>query len=178
MEKKIKFLITILVTGLFLSINITGAEKLVNDFSLKSVADNPVKTFKLSEHKGKYVILHFLLKTKCPICTRLTRDYYTQLKDNHNLVQVFIKPDSEEQIKNWLGNTKDRPAIYRDPDAALAKELKIPNGYKFHGEVVHYPAFILINPEGKEVFRYIGKGTRDRYTYQKFAKAYPKLVKK
>ena len=28
------------------------------------------------------------------------------------------------------------------------------------------PAFILLDPEGKEVFRYVGKNNRDRYSFE------------
>ncbi len=49
----------------------------------------------------------------------------------------------------------------------LATQNNIPNGYAFHGQVVHYPALILLNEEGKEVFRYIGKNNSDRYSFEK-----------
>jgi peroxiredoxin Q/BCP len=59
--------------------------------------------------------------------------------------------------------------IYRDPEAALAKAYNIPDGYKFHGQTVHFPALVLLNGEGKEVFRYVGKSNADRLGYEKFA---------
>jgi len=59
------------------------------------------------------------------------------------------------------------PIIYRDPDAKLADEFGIPNGYAFHGETVHYPALVLIGPDGKEVFRYVGKSNSDRFSFDK-----------
>lgn len=52
--------------------------------------------------------------------------------------------------------------IYRDPDAGLAKQFGIPDGYAFHGQTVHFPALVLLDPEGKEVFRYVGKHNGDR----------------
>jgi len=33
---------------------------------------------------------------------------------------------------------------------------------------VHYPALILIDPDGKEVYRYIGKKNSDRLSVKKF----------
>lgn len=56
--------------------------------------------------------------------------------------------------------------IYQDADAKLADQFNIPNGYQFHGQVVHYPALILINDQGQEVFRYIGKNNSDRYSFE------------
>jgi hypothetical protein len=58
--------------------------------------------------------------------------------------------------------------VYRDPDA-LAKKLKIPDGYQFHGQSVHYPALVLLNEKGEEVFRYVGKNNSDRLSFEKLA---------
>jgi len=55
--------------------------------------------------------------------------------------------------------------IYRDPDAKLATQFNIPNGYSFHNQIVHYPAMVLIGPDGKEVFRYVGKNNTDRFSF-------------
>ena len=55
--------------------------------------------------------------------------------------------------------------IYQDVDATLADQFNIPNGYQFHGQVVHYPALILLNDKGEEVFRYIGKNNSDRFSF-------------
>ena len=140
------------------------------DFNLKSIDGKT--TFKLSEQKGKYVALQFLLKTECPICLAHTRSYSQNANKHPEVVQVFIKPDTDEEIRAWADKLKlekeETQVIYRDPDAQLAEAFGIPNGYQFHGQVVHYPAFILLNKEGKEVFRYVGKATQDRYDYKKF----------
>lgn len=142
------------------------------DFTLQSATNDA--TFKLSEAKGKYVALHFLLKTECPFCLRYTHDYFTKAEKLPNVVQVFIKPDAIEEIKAWADkmpkgekeNTAKNP-IYRDPDTKLAKDFAIPDGYKFHGQVVHFPALVLLGPDGKEVFRYVGKNNSDRFDFEK-----------
>lgn len=160
MKKHLLAVLTLSLGALSLS-----AAETVPDFTLKSATSDT--TFKLSAQKGKYVVLHFLLKTECPICLRHTREYLTGAQDLPNTVQIFIKPDTAAEISQWSGKLPkevlaDNP-IYRDPEAALAKLLKIPDGYKFHGQVVHYPALILITPQGQEVFRHIGKNNGDRY---------------
>jgi len=140
-----------------------------SDFTVRDVTGT--KDFKLSEAKGKFVALHFLLKTECPYCLRHTRDYARKSADNAPVVQVFLKPDGEEEIKQWatkLGDESLKLPIYRDPGAALAKAFDIPDGYKFHGQTVHYPALVILDGNGKEVFRYVGKSNADRYSYEKF----------
>jgi peroxiredoxin Q/BCP len=135
---------------------------------LNSVTNN--STFDLKKERGKFVALHFLLKTECPFCIKHTRDYFSKAKTLPNVKQVFIKPDSELEIQAWskklsLEEQAQFP-IFRDPNAELARSFKIPNGYRFHGQVVHYPATILISPKGKEVYRYVGKNNTDRLSFE------------
>lgn len=137
------------------------------DFKVEAPADGTV--FQLSNAKGKYVALHFLLKTECPICLRYTRTLAQQAAMLPDVVQVFLKPDSADDIKAWtahLGEDAGKSVvIYRDADAKLAREYAIPDGYKFHGQTVHYPALVLLDPAGKEVFRYVGKDNSDRFGF-------------
>ena len=135
------------------------------DFIVESPVDG--KVFKLSEAKGKYVALHFLLKTECPYCLKHTRDYAKKGASTPNVIHVFLKPDGPDEIKTWgskanRGDDSPDVTIYRDPEAKLADEFKVPGGYSFHDQVVHFPALVLLDPVGKEVFRYIGKSNADR----------------
>lgn len=160
LKAKLVVLISLLIT--------TSVWAQVPVVKLKSATDN--SSFDLKKEKGKFVALHFLLKTECPFCIKHTQDYFAKAKTLPNVKQVFIKPDSELEIQAWSkklspGEQAQFP-IYRDADAQLAELFKIPNGYRFHGQVVHYPATILINPKGKEVYRYIGKNNTDRLSFE------------
>ena len=82
-------------------------------------------TFALSEHHGKVIALHFLLKTDCPFCLKLTNDYARLAASEPNVVHLFLKPDSADEIRDWAGKISQEglenpPVIYRDPDARLA----------------------------------------------------------
>lgn len=133
------------------------------DFALPAIKGGA--EFKLSEAKGSYVALHFLLKTECPLCLRHTHTYLKRMDELPGVKQVFIKPDSAEDIQKWAKDIPDNSPLYRDADATLAKAYGIPDGYQFHGETVHFPAFVLLDPAGKEVFRYVGKSNRERYSF-------------
>ncbi len=142
------------------------------DFTVESPADG--KSFKLSEAKGKYVALHFLLKTECPFCLKHTRDYAKKSTTTPDVIHVFLKPDSADEIRVWStkanrGDDFGDATIYRDAEAKLADAFGIPGGYQFHGQSVHYPALVLLDPEGKEVFRHVGKSNADRLSYEQFA---------
>jgi len=142
------------------------------DFTVESPADG--KTFKLSEAQGKYVALHFLLKTECPFCIKHTRDYAKKsAAATPDVVHIFLKPDGADEIKAWStkanrGDGFGDLTIYRDADAKLAQAFAIPGGYQFHGQTVHYPALVLLDPAGKEVFRYVGQSNADRFSYDRF----------
>lgn len=145
-----------------------------DDFAVKEAGGD--KVFRLSEAKGQYVVVHFLLKTDCPICLRTTRDYAAKGNRIPGVTHVFLKPDAEDATVAWAEGLKPEnpdappaPPIYLDPDAKLAKSFGIPDGYAFHGEIVHYPALVILDPNGNEVFRYVGKDTTDRYTFDRFA---------
>ncbi len=142
------------------------------DFTVESPADGRV--FKLSKAEGKYVALHFLLKTECPYCLKHTRDYAMKAASMPDVVHVFLKPDSSEEIQSWSakanrGEDFAGVSIYRDPDAKLAGQFGIPAGYQFHGQSVHYPALVLIDPMGREVFRHVGKSNADRFSFEQFS---------
>ena len=151
------------------------------EFTLDSPTHD--KTIKLSELKGKTVALHFLLKTECPYCLRYTRNYAKSAEQNPDIVHLFVKPDTSDEIKGWASHLdskglKETPAIFRDPEAQLAKAFNIPDGYKFHGESVHYPALIVLDSNGQELFRYVGKNNSDRLSYDDFQKLLAANVKK
>lgn len=150
-----------------------------NDFTVPSATSQA--TFKLGEARGKFVALHFLLKTECPYCLRYTQDYFTKSASLPNVIQIFLKPDTEAEIKLWANKLPaDELAqypIYRDAGAKLANAFGIPDGYKFHDQIVHYPATVLLDPAGKEVFRYVGRDNRDRWAFEKLAEKVSELLK-
>lgn len=150
------------------------------DFTVESPIDG--SKFHLADAKGKYVALHFLLKTECPFCLKHTRDYAMKAASEPEVVQVFLKPDSAEEIKKWaadLGSdtTAKQMGIYRDPEAGLAKAYGIADGYQFHGEVVHFPVLIILDPAGNEVFRYTGKNNTDRFSFAQLTAKIAELKK-
>lgn len=157
------------IVFLFMIGMLSGFTQHKKDFTLQSV--DQTKSFTLSKAKGKFVALHFLLKTECPYCIRHTNDYAEKASTLPDVIQIFIKPDEENEVKQWSTKlaqaTQSTFPIYRDPKGELADAFQIPSGYAFHGQIVHYPALILLNKKGKEVFRYVGKNNSDRYSFEK-----------
>ena len=143
--------------------------KIENDRVVNLTLESPTHgtKFNLPDHKGKLIALHFLLKSECPFCLKVAHDYSQLANSNPDVLHLFLKPDSIDEIKVWAGKISHEgltnpPVIYRDPNARLANQFRIPDGYQFHGQTVHYPALVLLDRSGKELFRYVGKNNSDR----------------
>lgn len=113
---------------------------------------------------------------------RYTHDFAALAEKDPEVIHVFIKPDSAADVQKWAkgldkSDLANLPAIYRDPNAKLAKAFKIPDGYEFHGQSVHYPAMIILNPNAKEGFRYVGKSNSDRMKPAEFSEKLMELLK-
>ena len=165
--RKLTSVLFLLAVGFTVSGAVWSADNTRENFTVHE-ADGQ-KVFKLSDARGKVVALHFLLKTTCPNCIRHTHTYTTRAPEVPGAIHIFLKPDTEEEIRAWSVKLNSRYADQSDPDAGLAKRFEIPYGYKFHGQTVHYPALVLLGPDGKEIFRYVGKSNKDRYPFDDFA---------
>ena len=146
------------------------------DFTVQSATDS--KSFKLSDARGRIVAIHFLLKTECPFCLRHTQSYASLAASNPEVVHLFLKPDTDSEIRAWkekgpADSSFKGVTIYRDADAKLAEQFGIPGGFKFHGQVVHFPALVVLDRQGHEVFRYVGKDNSDRFSAGQFRAKLP-----
>ena len=56
----------------FLVVTAISTAATPEDFTVKAAAGKG--SFTLKEAQGKFVAIHFLLKTECPVCLRHTRD--------------------------------------------------------------------------------------------------------
>jgi FKBP-type peptidyl-prolyl cis-trans isomerase len=141
------------------------AQKRVQDFKARQCGGDEA-LFQLSAHRGTWVLLDFLL----PVEDATEAAHYTaiesksaQLLYEHNILPVFLKPNETEATAKWWGSlpTHSLP-IFRDPDGKLASALGIPKGVFLMAGPAHYPAAILIDPDGNEVWRKTGKKAADR----------------
>ncbi len=144
-------LLVLTVVGFLLSVPEWSFAQGVENFTLEAIVEDSKSSvdskFELKDHRGKTVVLHFLLKTECPFCLKYTNQYAQLAASTPDVVHLFIKPDSEKEIRAWVKQLVKvegvkQPTIYRDAGAKLAKRFGIPDGYQFHGQSVHYPALV------------------------------------
>ena len=91
LTRKLKSFAVLLVISL--AVQVSRANP--NDFVVRSATGTNI--FKLSEAKGKFGALHFLLKTECPCCIRHTHDYVKKSADDSRGVHVLPIPDTDAE---------------------------------------------------------------------------------
>jgi cytochrome c biogenesis protein CcmG/thiol:disulfide interchange protein DsbE len=116
------------------------------DFSLKSTEG---KTIKLSDYKGKIVIIDFWT-TWCPPCKRGIPDLIDlQNKYKSKLVIIGISVDYEQtiaQVKPFVKNFGiNYPVVYADYNVLMS-----------YGGVASYPTTFIVNQDGYVVKGYVG----------------------
>ena len=120
------------------------------EFSLKNHSEAAVR---LSDFKGKWVVLYFYPKDNTPGCTIEANDFTKYLSDfqKMNAVILGVSPDSCASHAKFVQGQKLKITLLSDPEHKIAEaygfwQLKQFMGKKFWGIA---RSTILINPEGK-----------------------------
>lgn len=124
------------------------------DFALKSIDG---KTIKLSDYKGKVVIIDFWA-TWCPPCRKGIPDLISIQNDHKkNVVIIGISLDAEKTIKDVPGFVKNYginyPIVYGDEKVVAA-----------YGGIQSIPTAFVIDRKGNVVDRHIGLVSKETYT--------------
>lgn len=135
-------------------------------FSEVPAGDKAPGTFDSKAAASKWLVLDFLLQTDCPLCARRVGEYndsQAKIQTDDKTRLILIKPDDAAVTQNWMTKNKvEGLPVYRDGEAALATALGIPKGYQFHGQDVHFPATLIVSPEGKVVWANVGTSNSSR----------------
>jgi len=122
------------------------------DFNLP---DQEGKLHKLSDYKGKWVLLYFYPKDDTPGCTKEAcgiRDEFKNFK-NLNIVVLGVSADSSESHKKFAQKYKLPFTLLSDESKKVLKKYGVWGKKKFMGK--EYEGILrtsfLINPDGKIV---------------------------
>jgi peroxiredoxin Q/BCP len=122
------------------------------DFNLP---DQDRKLHKLSDYKGRWVLLYFYPKDDTPGCTKEAcgiRDEFKNFK-NLNIVVLGVSADSPESHKKFIQKYKLPFTLLSDESKKVLKKYGVWGKKKFMGK--EYEGILrtsfLINPEGRVV---------------------------
>jgi len=125
------------------------------DFVLKNQGESDVR---LSDFKGKWIILYFYPKDNTPGCTVEAIDFTNYLKDftKMNAVILGVSPDSCRSHVKFVDEQKLKVTLLSDPEHKVIEkyggwQLKQNYGKEYWG-VVRSTA--LIDPDGKIAFHW------------------------
>jgi peroxiredoxin Q/BCP len=124
--------------------------KKASDFKL---LDQDNKEHKLSDYKGKWVVLYFYPKDLTPGCT-MEAIGFSKLSKNFeklNAVILGVSADPVESHQKFCQKKKLKITLLSDPDKKVIKKYKVWGKKKFMGKEFEgiLRTTYLINPEGK-----------------------------
>ncbi len=126
------------------------AGKKAEDFSLP---DQDGEEVKLSDFKGKWVVLYFYPKDNTPGCTIEAIDFTKSLKSLQSLgaVVLGVSPDSTKSHCNFIEKQKLRITLLSDEEKKVLKKYKVWGKKKFMGREYMgvMRSTFLIDPKGK-----------------------------
>jgi len=125
----------------------------VPDFTChKRIGEAP---FKLSDQKGRYVLLNFIRGDWCPICQvhmQIYRKESVRLK-NHNVKLVVVGRQSGSAAEKFAQQVGLDYDILEDTGLEVASLFgAIDQKTKYKGEAIPLPVSFLISPDGKLMY--------------------------
>ena len=120
------------------------------NFSVKKEDDSTVK---LSDLKGRWVVLYFYPKDDTPGCTTEACDFTGGIKDFEKLDAVVLgcSPDSTESHRKFIAKYKLKISLLSDPDRSMLQAYGAWGEKNLYGKTVVgvIRSTVIINPEGK-----------------------------
>ena len=128
------------------------------DFVLK---DQEGRLVKLSDFRGKKVILFFYVRDDTPGCTRESCSFRDRIENIHskNTVVLGVSPDSVESHKRFVEKYSLTFPLLADENAALAKKFGVWGKKNMYGRTFYgiIRSTFVINEEGRveKEFRHV-----------------------
>ena len=152
------------ILSITLTATIAQAAKIPN-FRVKQIGGKS-EVFQLSQHRGSWVLLEFLSSTRSDVDTNryvVLAASAEELVEKEDLCPVIIVEGEKETLEAWWkALPRNNLPLCRDPRGQLASVLRIKKERTKDGKSQGLPATILVDPEGNETWRSVGKNAQDR----------------
>ena len=128
------------------------------DFALK---DQDGRLVRLSDFRGKKVILFFYVRDDTPGCTRESCNFRDRIENIHskNTVVLGVSPDSVDSHKRFVEKYSLTFPLLADENAALAKKFGVWGKKNMYGRTFYgiIRSAFVINEEGRveKEFRHV-----------------------
>jgi peroxiredoxin Q/BCP len=123
-----------------------------------SLPNQDGKTVKLSDFKGRWVVLYFYPKDNTPGCTTEACDFTAGLKDFEDLDAVVLgcSADSPESHQKFIAKYKLKITLLSDTDHDVMKAYGAWGEKNLYGKTVVgiIRSTVIIDPEGKVAYHY------------------------
>jgi thioredoxin-dependent peroxiredoxin len=123
-----------------------------------SLPNQDGKTVKLSEFKGRWVVLYFYPKDNTPGCTTEACDFTDGLKDFAKLDAVVLgcSADSPESHQKFIAKYKLKVTLLSDAEHDVMKAYGAWGEKNLYGKTVVgiIRSTVIIDPEGRVAYHY------------------------
>jgi thioredoxin-dependent peroxiredoxin len=118
-----------------------------------ALLDQDEKTVKLSDFKGRWVVLYFYPKDDTPGCTVEACDFTSGLKDFEKLEAVVLgcSPDSPESHRKFIAKYKLKIRLLSDPEHDALEKYGAWGEKNMYGKISMgvIRSTVIIDPAGK-----------------------------
>ena len=128
-------------------------------------AANDDHPFALKDAKGHYLALHFLPAGDTPEDAAFVREYLKAAPTAAGVVHAFIRPQTGD-AKAWASQFADASRVFVDHDSKLAADLGV---WKDQKESTRFATTVVLDQDGKELFRLSGTPARSHVSFGSFA---------
>jgi peroxiredoxin Q/BCP len=123
-----------------------------------SLPNQDGKTVKLSDFKGRWVVLYFYPRDNTPGCTTEACDFTAGLKDFEELDAVVLgcSADSPESHQKFIAKYKLKVTLLSDAEHDVMKAYGAWGEKNLYGKTVVgiIRSTVIIDPEGKVAYHY------------------------
>jgi YHS domain-containing protein len=140
------------------------------DHAVDFTVGDSAQRFRSRDALGRYLAIHWLPPGACESCARRVGEFAKSIPTLAGVRHVFVRSMGSAEFDAFLGEIPDAAAlqIHRD-DGTLASLLKLGSAAESGSREASSPALVLLDPQGREVHRWIGRSVEEGPSFASLA---------